>query len=234
LGQIPAVTESQTLNISGTCEAGCLLYINGKPVDTELSRQESVTFASSVTLSPGMNRIVVTARDRAGNTAEETIMIEYQDSAVLSRNYTAIGFMAVLIVLGFLLGLLFMRYMATRDNPETQDLPAGEMPEGSAGPGDLPPDIAEPPEESEVAEEIGEEAVPEEGDMTPEPIPNQPADAADESPAEQPEQASQEQNQEAELQKPEDPRIAKLQQAYESGKMSKELYEKNLKRFRGD
>ena len=181
-----------------------------------------------------MNRIVITARDRAGNTAEETIMIEYKDDAVLSRNYAAIGFMAVLIVLGFLLGLLFMRYMANRDSPESQDLPAGEMPEGSAGPADLPPDIGEHPEESEVIEEIGEEAVPEERDMNPETAPEQPADAADESPAEQPEQASQEQNQEAEPQKPEDPRIAKLQQAYESGKMSKELYEKNLKKFMGD
>jgi hypothetical protein len=106
--------------------------------------------------------------------------------------------------------------MPVEDIPEMEDVPAEdaveEVPEVEGEPVEAQGDIGEvetepiPVEESMPEEIPAEETAPES-----EELPEEPA-----APAE-----------------PEDPRIVKLRDAYESGKISKELYEKNLAKFQG-
>ncbi|MBU4591328.1 MAG: Ig-like domain-containing protein [Candidatus Thermoplasmatota archaeon] len=94
------------------------------------------------------------------------------------------------------------------DVPEAEPIPAEEsLPEEM--PPEVPPvepESEELPKEEEI-ETISETEAVSEPEAVPEP--------------------------EAVTEEPEDPRIAKLKSAYESGKISKELYEKNLAKFKG-
>lgn len=110
-----------------------------------------------------------------------------------------------------------------------EDIPEDEVPEDDIPEEDMdslePEEVDEEPadisdeitsEEEALEEELPEEELPE--DEIPEEVDGEDIDSEDvESP-------------EAE----EDPRIAKLKEAFESGKISEELYEKNLARFKGD
>jgi hypothetical protein len=88
---------------------------------------------------------------------------------------------------------------------------------------ELPPEEAIPEVEEAPPEPAAPEPAPEEPvepvlDVQAPPIP------AEESVPEEPPKADM----------PEDPRIEKLRAAYEAGKISKELYEKNLAKFKGE
>ena len=92
-------------------------------------------------------------------------------------------------------------------------------------------------EEPEIAEETLEDKVPEEDlEAEPEPVEEEQPEAEAEEEISEPESIDEEEALEAEPEAPapedEDPRIAKLTQAYEDGKISKELYEKNLAKFK--
>ena len=93
-------------------------------------------------------------------------------------------------------------------------------------------------EEVEAAEPIPpEEAIPEEAPLEAEPIPLEEALPeelpSEEEPQAEPEPSAEPEQPSADAAEEEDPRIAKLRAAYEAGKISKELYEKNLARFKG-
>ncbi len=229
----PATTvTSASFVLTGTVEPGTDLYVNGKPVDVG-TRQSSGEFTYTTTLSAGQNVLVIEARDSAGNSAELRHTVEY-DTAGTGANYAAISLMVILLIVGLILGIL-LAPMFIKEKEEAE--PAeGELPEGEVAEmpeGEIPETQAEgeeplepiPPEESipedmPAEEEMPEEpAEPEESEEISEEIPEEPA--AEEQPV-APVPAEEE-----------DPRIAKLTEAYNSGKISKELYEKNLVRFKG-
>jgi len=119
---------------------------------------------------------------------------------------------------------------------DLEDIPPEELE-------DVPPEELEdmPPEELEEGApeepEIAEDEIPKEDlEAEPEPVEEeQPEAEAEEEISEEPEsidEAEPEAPEEEAVPEDEDPRIAKLTQAYEDGKISKELYEKNLAKFR--
>jgi len=101
---------------------------------------------------------------------------------------------------------------------ELQDMPEDEIPSED----ELPVD-EEVPDESEV-EDVPEEMEPSESEDT------------ESLESEEPEEITAEEPESEDMESPEpvddDPRIVKLKEAFESGKISEELYEKNLARFR--
>jgi hypothetical protein len=109
----------------------------------------------------------------------------------------------IVLVVGALAGAL-IAVLLVRRGVRIPGLARGRPPEE----GEAPPEEAEAPEaEPEAIEEISEEAPAEEA----------PAEEEAEGPAEE----------------PEDPRVAKLRTAYVEGRISKEVYEQNLRRMRG-
>jgi hypothetical protein len=109
----------------------------------------------------------------------------------------------IVLVVGALAGAL-IAVLLVRRGVRIPGLARGRPPEE----GEAPLEEAEAPEaEPEAIEEGSEEAPAEEA----------PAEEAAEGPAEE----------------PEDPRVAKLRTAYEEGRISKEVYEQNLRRMRG-
>ncbi len=288
-----ATVYNNSFELIGTVEAGAEVFVNGKR--TTVGTRQSGEFSTILTLSPGINNIVIEAEDSAGNIAQYTHTVEYDpDYDAAGVNWPAIGVMITLLVVGLLLGLLFGGMLlggrepldeppmdeivedegkevpedmpmdqeipeddesleagesALEDIPE-EDIPEDEYSDDSAleeQPDEIPEEVpdeadTEPiPEEDEIPEEVPDEVdaepIPEEEGM-PEEI-NEEADAEEPSEAELP----MDEGPEAELpmdERPEadapsedeDPRIAKLRDAFESGKISEELYEKNLARFK--
>ncbi len=236
LDDIDSIVNDEWLNITGTTESTVTsLTINGKLVDVSSS---DGSFQNNIRISPGVNTIVVESKDRAGNSATEVVTVVYEEKA--GANYMAISLMVILLVVGLILGLLLAPVFlggkeeaAPEEAPE--DLPEGE--EGAKEPweegAETVPEAAEPGTEEALPE--GEEPALEETEE----LPEEPAEGAEDLEPIPPEEAAPEAlpDDKAALEAPElapeDPRIAKLTEAYESGKISKELYEKNLARFRG-
>ncbi len=205
-----SVVHSEWLNITGTTDRNAVsLTMNGKLVDISATG----AFQNNIRISPGVNTIVIESKDRAGNSAVEVITVIYSEEA--GTNYAAIGLMVILLVIGLVLGLLLAPIILGREKEPAPEEPAEEIPGEKAEPAPgldtVAPKTGEAEKSLEEPEEL--ELIPPE-ESTPETLPEE--KAALESP--QP--------------SPEDPRIAKLTEAYESGKISKELYERNLARFR--
>jgi hypothetical protein len=222
---------AKSLVIYGTTEADVpTLTVNGYN-----AIRDGDEFQYNITLSPGINTVVIQSKDRAGNVAQEILTVNYAtDGGETETNWAAIGIMVMLLVVGLILGLLIapMIFGGKKEElpeeeveplPEEELPPEGEdieaLPEDEPAPeGDMDIESAEAVEGAEPIP--AEESLPEE--LPEEPAPEEPSET-EELPAE-PEAAPAE----------EDPRIAKLTQAYESGKISKELYEKNLAKFKGE
>jgi parallel beta-helix repeat protein len=215
LADIDRTVNSEWLNITGKTEGSIAsLTINGKLVDVAANGN----FQNNIRLSPGINTIVIESKDRAGNSAQEVMTVVYAADA--GTNFGAIGLMVVLLILGLILGLFLAPIILGGKKEET--------------PGEIEPPIEESvtevdaTPETEDMEAVSEESVPENIDETTpeteelEPIPAEESKTVEPTEEVQPEPAA------------EDPRIAKLRDAYESGKISKELYEKNLARFKGE
>jgi len=210
-----SVVHSEWLNITGTTERNAVsLTMNGKLVDISATG----AFQNNIRISPGVNTIVVESKDRAGNSAAEVVTVIYSEEA--GTNYAAIGLMVILLVIGLVLGLLLAPIILGREKEPEPEEPVEEILEEKAEPeagiaaepaSELESLVLETEEAAEPAEEL-------------EPIPSEES-ALKTKPEEK---AALESPQPS----PEDPRIAKLTEAYESGKISKELYEKNLARFR--
>ncbi|MBU4144229.1 MAG: right-handed parallel beta-helix repeat-containing protein [Candidatus Thermoplasmatota archaeon] len=237
---IDKTVYSDVLNITGRTEAGVAsLTVNGKLVSVDASGN----FQQGLRLSPGTNTIVVESKDRAGNSVQEILTVNYvTDSG--GTNWAAIGVMVALMFVGFMLGLFLgpMIFGGKKDDVPVEevppmdeeisdeDLPAPDdmesIPEEDLPTEDVPPldeemigdaaDVSEDmepiPAEESLPEELPETTSETESEVIPE-----------ETPAAEPEISAE----------PEDPRIAKLRAAYDSGKISKELYEKNLVKFKG-
>jgi hypothetical protein len=245
LTSAPTTVSAQSYNLRGTVDPGTRLYVNGYGVDVVSTRQTAAAFNTTVKLSPGSNTIVIEARDSVGNVEVLRHVVFYDttvdtsgDSGRTEVNYAAIGLMAALLFVGLILGLIIgpMIFGGKKEElpeEEIEPLPEEELPPEDEGIEPLPEDEPAPEgdvdiESAEAVEDIepipAEESIPEElpEELPEEPAPEEPAET-EELPAE-PEAAPVE----------EDPRIAKLTQAYESGKISKELYEKNLAKFKGE
>jgi len=246
------VTE-EWLNLSGTTGSDATsLTVNGKLVDIG----GSGGFQSLIRLSPGSNTLVVESKDRAGNSVQQIFTVTYATES--GTNWAAIGVMIVLLVVGLILGLFFGGMLGLG---QKEEVPEGEIPpEEELMDEEIPEDMEEMPMDDEFPEDA-EEALDEDAELPEgaEPIPAEegmPEDLPEEEIEELPEgeemeaeseelepeseeiQAEEEISEEPETEETEapdedeDPRIAKLREAYESGKISQELYEKNLARFR--
>ncbi|MFO7618656.1 MAG: hypothetical protein R6W91_03250 [Thermoplasmata archaeon] len=244
----PTKVNSQTFTLTGTVETGAVIRVNGYRILA--TRQETGNFATNLTLSQGINIIVIEAEDSAGNVAELRHTVEY-DSETFGTNWGAIGLMIALLVVGLILGLFFgpMIFGGGKEEapeeaepPVDEELPEGEMPpEGE----DTEPIDSEEVIPSDEGEEISEDELPPEGEEI-ESVPEDvaPVDSGEEAVEAEPEKidaepipAEESMPEELPEETPEpveeDPKIIKLRQAYESGKISKELYEKNLAKFKG-
>jgi hypothetical protein len=220
------LVESQTFILAGTVEPGIELFVNGKRIDVG-TRQSSSDFSTTLTLSPGLNTIVIEAQDSAGNIAELRHIVEY-DTAGSGANYAAIGLMVALLVVGLVLGLFLGPLIlgGKKEEMPNEVEPVTDVPE------EIVPEIQAPEEPQETESDDSLESKPETESL--EPIPTE-----ESIPEELPDEVAPVEAESEELPSTtpvpaenEDPRIMKLTEAYKSGKISKELYEKNLARFK--
>jgi len=221
----PASTVTfPTFVLSGNVEPGSQLFVNGKRIDVG-TRQSADSFSTTLTLSEGLNTLVIESRDDAGNVAELRHIVEYDSAGGTGTNYGAIGLMVVLLIIGLILGLFIAPFFfGGRPEKEPEEEEPAVTPEGEIS----KEEAAEPAEEgAEPLEPIPpEESIPEE---TPAKSKETPAEPEDLELEEIEELAPKKAPKPVQV---EDPRITKLTEAYKSGKISKELYEKNLARFR--
>jgi len=242
-----------SFNVIGYTEEGTQIFVNGKPATVTGSGVRApldAVFRKSMKLSPGPNTIVIEARDSAGNseTVYATVVLEEETGT----NYAAIGLMILLLVVGLILGLLFARIFfggpkeEMEEEPEELAEPKEELAEGEEPDTDLEApeeemdeDIAEgeePTEDGEPSEELEEPVDVSAGPETEEMEADETLEA-EEAPEAGPEEMEVE---EAPEDVPsdditineDDPRQVKLKEAYDQGKISKELFEKNLAKFK--
>jgi hypothetical protein len=294
LDQFDTTVKTDSMNITGTVEAGANIKVNGKPVQVEETRQQIGSFSKLVRLSPGQNTLVIESEDTAGNAETLYLAITY-DSSDTGTNYGAIGLMILLLVIGLLIGIFVARMILGERPPkgeEEEDVPTVEEDTEEAPEETVVDTVVEPDddyEEPDVDEEISGEPIPDEEYM-PEELPEEEADfepedgevepEVEELPeeeseisepieeddmassdefeevasseelevAEQPPESLDEEAIEIEPEEPEitepevelvekpeeDERVLKLRKAYEEGKISKELFEKNLAKFKED
>jgi hypothetical protein len=211
VGEHESTVKERDFNITGATDTGATLKVNGKLVQVDASG----SFNKLLQLSPGQNAIVIESKDAAGNVNQVYMTVAYDPTGT---NAGAIGLMVVLLIIGLLIGLLFARFILwpPEEKPET----AEEVEEA---------------EEGEVKPEEGKEGEPEKG------IPATEAEAEPKVP-EEVEKAKEPEEPKAEpIPKEEgmpkelptgDERVAKLTKAYKEGKISKDLYEKNLAKFK--
>lgn len=209
IGAHESTVKERDLNITGITDAGATLKVNGKLVQVDASGN----FNKLLQLSPGPNAIVIESKDAAGNVNQVYMTVAYDTAGT---NAGAIGMMVVLLIIGLLIGLLFARFILWP--PEAKPEAAEESKDGEAKPEE---EEAAEPEKKTPAPETETEAEPE--------VPEKVEDVkAPEAPKAEP--IPKEEGMPKEL-PTEDERIAKLTKAFKEGKISKELYEKNLAKF---
>lgn len=150
--------NNSTFELAGTVEGGAELFINGKR--TSIGTRQSGEFSTILTLSHGINNIVIEAEDAAGNIAQYTYVVEYDQyaSEAADVNWAAIGVMITLLVVGLVLGILFGGMLGLGiGGPRDETLMDDEIP-----PEDV--DMEEIPEDVPMDEEIPEDEYPEEPD----------------------------------------------------------------------
>ena len=202
--------------VSGHADPGSLVTVNGFVVPLQGDR-----FSRNVSLSGGDNMVVVRAEDGAGNAVERRFAVTFgagPRSPALGIGLASVGILIAAII-AFFIGRRFVFPPIGASTPEAE-------PEG---PG-VPPVPSGSGEESRRA---FEEEPPPESSQAP------PTDAADE--LQDPDLKSYDdalkdletfEKEPATTSPPEDPRVAKLREAFESGKVSRDVYEANLARLR--
>jgi len=262
LDSIASSVTADTVDISGSTESGAYVRINGKLVQVSGTRQGTSSFTKAIKLSPGVNTLVIESEDSAGNINQEYITVSF-DAAGTNWGAIGlmIVLLVVGLLVGILVArMLFGGPVEEKDEDLEEDIPSDEdledkpsddvddledadaIPTEEAEADDLPdadedipdedmeaePLEEEPPMDEAEPEEVPEEDLEAEGDMPeemePEPLEEEPP-MDDAEPDEVPD--------EAEPAAEEDPKIANLRKAYEEGKISEELYEKNLAKFQG-
>ncbi len=199
---LPAQVTTGFVNVSGTTDRGAVITING--IVVPLTGPNRDRFGRDVPLSGGDNVIVVRAADTLGNLAEQRFSVQSVAEPTPLWQWISIG--ATIGVVAFLFAYLIGRnYMFAPEEapPYGPEEAAGE--EVSAE--ELPPtEAAEgPPGEPGAAEAPEEAEGPAEDEFAPVEEPSAPP--------------------------PEDPRVARLREAYDAGKISREVFEANLKRL---
>jgi ribosomal protein S6E (S10) len=224
-----SIVDSPSFILAGSVEAGSELFVNGKRIDVG-TRQSTGDFNTTLTLSYGLNTIVIEAQDSAGNIAEIRHIVEY-DAKAGDANYAAIGLMVVLLILGLILGIFLAPFLPNILGGKKEEQPEEVEPVADA-PEEVSPEMQEPETPGEIESDESLESKPETDTL--EPIPTE-----ESIPEELPEEVAPVEAESEEIPpaapvsaESEDPRIAKLTEAYKSGKISKELYEKNLARFK--
>jgi hypothetical protein len=233
-------------NLSGTSEEDATVSVNGKPV----SVSDTGRFFKTVDLSWGVNTIVIEAKDRAGNVVQKRLSVLYEEEP--GTNWGAIGLMVALLVVGLFIGLLLMYFLKPgAPAEEVEEVPPGE---------EVPPPTEEPTEEKPESEEEGEvEGLEKEKPESEEPEVEEPG--KDELKPEEPVEElppprkdvpaiPKEEAMPVELPAKKGPvakpsaatpapdvakadKLARLKKALDDGKISKELYEKNVARIKG-
>ncbi len=204
------VTEGQVV-VSGHAEPGSIVTVNGLVVPLQGDR-----FSRNVILSGGDNHLVVRAEDGAGNSAERRFAVAFVSPT--GNSSTGIGLAIALIVIAgiiaFLLGRRFLFPGDSEEEPEPS-IVRGEV-EGS------PPLAA-------LEEPV---VMPQATSQPEEPAP-QPAESVAERELEEAalKDLDSFEAEESVPPVPEDPRVTKLREAFETGKISRDVYEANLKRL---
>ncbi len=204
LEDVPSRTEEGRVVIRGTAEPGSLVTVNGKFVHLDGA---TGSFEEEIALGRGANLIIVEAVDSAGNLRASRLVVEMSVPDILPYALIAVG-----IIVGLVVGLIVG--MSLRPKEEEEMLEEEEIFEEEE---EIPEEVLE---EEEISEEVLEEAPEEEVAPVPEEEVGEP---------------------EAEPEEPEAPvvdidkeeRLARLEKAYEEGKLTKELYELNLKKILG-
>jgi hypothetical protein len=264
LDAVATTTHDSAFTVRGDVDDGADVAINGKPVTADAEG----AFTKVVNLSYGVNTIVVTGKDNAGNVAETRLSVNYEPE--VGTNWAAIGLMIGLLAVGLIVGIILMRMIGGgkgEPKPEVHEAEAevpkeaveGEVKEGVAKEEGLDVPAEEPEGKEHGAEEIPEVAKDESAPTDLPPIPAEeslpeelppvageapaaepeavetPKDAApavksEEKPDAEPEAAPSEP--EADIDPLKAEKMEKLKKALEDGKISKELYEKNLARIK--
>ncbi len=223
LESVPETTTSNTVRVRGTAEAGSTVTINGRFLQTELDG----SFSEDVTLSWGPNIIIVESTDEAGNVQTAMRVVSYGPAPSLIPWMVAV----LLLVVGLVIGYLFSTRMRPEEKEELEDLDEEleEELQELEEMGEEPEELEEPPEEDiEEAEKIEvreEEPLEELEPPEEEPVEPQEPEPVEEPPAEE---------EPPETPPEEDPRLERLRKAYDEGKISKEVYEENLRKITGE
>jgi parallel beta-helix repeat protein len=241
--------------ITGTMVGGTSVYVNGKPTTLVGER-----FSKNVTLSYGANTVVVEGRDAAGNSVFRTVSISYLPEP--GTNWAAIGLMVGLLIVGLVVGILFVRKTGPKgeteepakseeedatpavepEEPNQPEEPAENLnmdgyrrPVAQAGPELMPLESAygQPAAESELTVPSDEEATSE--------LPPIPAEEAmpEELPAPEPipepVKAAPVPVTQAAAKAPiaNEEKISRLKKALADGKISQEMYDLNIKKLQG-
>jgi len=216
LESIPEKTTSNTIRIEGVTESDSKVTINGRFLDVE----SDGSFSEDVTLSWGPNLIVVESTDQAGNVQRITKVVSLEGGPAVLPWIVAI----LLLIVGLVIGYFFIpRRLEIEEEEELEEEELEELEE-------LEEEIEEELEAEEVPEEVEEV---EEMEVTPAEAPP-PAPPIVEEVVEEPEPLEEvEEEVEVVEEIEEDPRLERLRKAYEEGKISKEVYEENLKKIKG-
>ncbi|HTD81059.1 MAG TPA: hypothetical protein VK723_02795, partial [Thermoplasmata archaeon] len=209
------VTEGRIV-VSGTADPGSIVTVNGVVVPLQGAR-----FTRNVSLSGGDNVLVVRAEDTAGNSREMRFSVAFVSPA--GSPTTGIGLaVAGILAAAVIMFLLGRRFLFGGSSADLTEISEGGGAEATA-PSVVPPEqIAETAEPSEI------EARTEAAAVEPVPLQAEP-EVEDVDAALQDFEAFENEN--LESAPPGDPRVTKLREAYESGKISREVYEANLKRI---
>lgn len=257
---IDTKVTTDSININGTTETGAIISINGKLVQVEGTRQATGTFGKLVKLSPGTNTLVIEARDAAGNSETVVFTVTYEDAHGTNWGAIGLMIVLLIVglLIGiFLARLLFGEAPPKEEAEETvesemdtvEELPEETIAETIVEPEEGVEEIGDeevmdeelPDDEAMPDEQTEEDVKSDESMEEPEAVEAESEDVEAEPEADEmaePEEAEPETMEEPDEDMPseevpadEDPRVVKLRQAYEEGKISKELYEKNLAKF---
>ncbi len=200
---MPTRVTSGYVTVSGHADAGALVTINGA-----VAPVTGTGFSKDVPLSGGANVIVVRAEDLSGNVAEQRFAVEYhaEPTPVWQWASIVIGLGVLVALIAFLLG---RNYLFAQEEGAVEE------------------EALEAPSEEQAAPATPTGA---EAPLEPEEIPEEEKDVAEGDEFARIEQAPPGREPPA---APEDPRVAKLREAYASGRISREAYEANLQRLGG-
>jgi hypothetical protein len=230
------------VNVSGRAEPGAIVFVNGIVQRTAADG----TFYRTVTLSGGSNAIVVRAEDAAGNAAERTVVVNYVAPSNATLNLAT--WLAVAAILAVLAGLgaamLFGRGGGPEEGEEEapeeeaageEETPAKEEAGGvEVAPAGEEPVVAPPGVPPAVEDRAGRiEAAYREGRISREAYERNLRALGREPPPEAPAHPSPPAPVASAAAPSADEKAARLRQAFDQGKITREMYGRNLLRALG-